>query len=81
MDAKLARIRELIDLKEQTDRELAELITGTAPQPTKAARKIVKCSNCGETGHNASTCKSQPADAGHTNGHAQEETQYGHTEL
>jgi hypothetical protein len=52
LDAKLARIKELIEIKERTDTELDSLIAGAA---VKDAKQRV-CKNCGQPGHNAKVC-------------------------
>ena len=43
------RIRQLLDRRDEIDRELVELVSGQA-------KKAVKCSTCGEEGHTARTC-------------------------
>lgn len=50
MDAKLLRIKELIETKERVDAELEEMLGGAT------VRKTVKCSKCGQEGHTARTC-------------------------
>jgi len=52
VDAKLARIKELIQVKEDTDAELAALIGGGEVKK----KTPVKCSVCNETGHTARNC-------------------------
>jgi hypothetical protein len=52
MDPRLARIKELIELKEKTDNELESLIGG---EPMKDVRQRV-CKNCGIPGHSSKTC-------------------------
>ncbi len=54
MDAKFARIKELLQLKEATDTELNALIEGGA-----VVKRTVKCSKCGKEGHTARTCEKQ----------------------
>jgi hypothetical protein len=51
MDNRLSRIKQLIELKEQTDAELETLIGGGSYE-----RRKVKCSVCGIEGHTARTC-------------------------
>ena len=51
MDDRLTRIKQLIELKEQTDAELESLIGGGAFE-----RRKVKCSVCSVEGHTARTC-------------------------
>ncbi|MCS3476049.1 hypothetical protein M2212_002895 [Bradyrhizobium elkanii] len=58
LDGKIARVKDLIDKREQLDAELYELLGGTARE-----RRIPKCSICNESGHRASTCPSKAADA------------------
>ncbi|MCP1751952.1 hypothetical protein [Bradyrhizobium elkanii] len=58
LDGKIARVKDLIDKREQLDAELYELLGGTARE-----RRIPKCSICNEPGHRASTCPSKAADA------------------
>lgn len=49
------KMRQLLDRRDEIDRELAELVTGSA-------KKTLRCSACGEEGHTARTCtKKQPA--------------------
>jgi hypothetical protein len=57
MDERLTRIKQLIELKEQTDAELDTLIGGGTLE-----RKKVKCSRCGTEGHTARTCPQKPAE-------------------
>jgi hypothetical protein len=57
MDDKLVRIKQLIELKEQTDAELETLIGGGT-----YARKKGTCSICGTEGHTARTCPQKPAE-------------------
>jgi hypothetical protein len=52
MEAKLARLKELIDLKERTDNEIAALLGGSTVKETKAR----VCSNCHQEGHNVRAC-------------------------
>lgn len=59
MDAKLLRIKELIELKERTDSEL-ETLLGGAPLKVSRARA---CSICNEEGHTARSC---PTKSGET---------------
>ena len=59
MDAKLQRIKELIELKETTDAELETLLGGA---PLKAGRVRV-CSICNAEGHTARSCPTKSAEA------------------
>lgn len=52
MDARLQRIKELIEIKERTDSELESLIAGA---PIKEAKPRV-CGTCGEQGHTSRSC-------------------------
>jgi hypothetical protein len=52
MDAKLVRIKELIEQKEAIDSELEKLIAGMP----LTARKPKVCKTCGQEGHTARTC-------------------------
>jgi len=52
MDAKLTRIKELIEQKEAIDTELASLIAGAPVM----VRKPRTCKICGQEGHTARTC-------------------------
>ena len=52
MDANLARIKELLILKEATDAELESLIAGAPLKETKTR----VCSNCNAEGHTARQC-------------------------
>jgi hypothetical protein len=57
LDDKLVRIKQLIELKEQTDAELQTLIGGGI-----YAKKKVTCSICNTEGHTARTCPQKPAE-------------------
>jgi hypothetical protein len=59
MDAKLLRIKELIELKEKTDTELEGLLGGA---PLKPGRARV-CSICNGEGHTARSCPSKSGEA------------------
>jgi len=59
MDARLLRIKELIELKEKTDAELESLLGGG---PLKGSRARV-CSICNAEGHTARSCPSKTAEA------------------
>ena len=56
IDAKIARVKELIARREQLDAELGELLGGTGRE-----RRTPRCSVCGEPGHKASTCPTKAA--------------------
>ena len=56
IDAKIARVKELITRREQLDAELSELLGGVVRE-----RRTPRCSTCGEPGHRASTCPSKVA--------------------
>ena len=55
IDERIARAKELIQKREEIDAELASML-GIALR----ARKPLRCSKCGEEGHNAKTCTAQP---------------------
>jgi hypothetical protein len=59
MDAKLLRIKELIELKERTDAELESLLGGA---PLKGSKARV-CSICNADGHTARSCPSKSGEA------------------
>jgi Zinc knuckle len=59
MDDKLARIRDLIDQKEKIDAELESILGGPLPK----MRKPQTCSKCGEQGHTARSCTTNPGAA------------------
>jgi hypothetical protein len=52
MDAKLLRIKELIELKERTDSELESLLGGAPLKGSKARAGSI----CNEEGHTACCC-------------------------
>ena len=54
IDDRIARTKELIQKREEIDSELAALF-GIAVR----ARKTLRCSKCGEEGHNSKTCSTQ----------------------
>jgi hypothetical protein len=58
MDAKLARIKELIDRKEAIDTELESLIAGG---PVKVPKPRA-CKICGQEGHTARACPTKPSE-------------------
>jgi nucleoid DNA-binding protein len=51
VDESIARVKELIQKREEIDAELAGLFGLSA-----RAKKTARCSKCGEEGHNAKTC-------------------------
>jgi len=53
------RIRQLLDRRDEIDRELAEAVSGNGNG--NGHKKTVKCSACGEEGHTARTCTNKPA--------------------
>jgi hypothetical protein len=55
IDSKIAHIKELIQKREDIDSELATIF-GITLKP----KKTLRCSRCGEEGHNAKTCPTQP---------------------
>lgn len=48
------RLRELLDQRDDIDREIHSLVAGTAVTPN--VKRAVTCSLCGETGHTARVC-------------------------
>ena len=59
LDAKLARLKELIIEKEEIDAEIEHLLGGAVPDKKTTRR----CSKCGMSGHRASTCTNPPYDS------------------
>jgi len=55
INSQIARVKELIAQREEIDRQLADLFGGV-PSPKRA----VRCTVCGEMGHNAKTCARPP---------------------
>jgi hypothetical protein len=51
IDSKIARVKELIQRREDIDAELATFFGAVA-----RTKKIARCSRCGEEGHNSKTC-------------------------
>ncbi len=51
IDAKIARVKELIAKREELDAELQELLNGVVRE-----KKAPRCSICGEVGHRAGVC-------------------------
>ena len=56
IDTQIVRVKELIRRREEIDAELATIFDINVK-----AKKIARCSRCGEEGHNAKTCPTQPA--------------------
>jgi hypothetical protein len=52
IDARIARVKELIGQREELDAELNALLGGSVLREKRSA----KCSICGEPGHRATTC-------------------------
>jgi hypothetical protein len=52
IDARIARVKELIGKREELDAELNALLGGGVPR----GKRPSKCSICGESGHRATTC-------------------------
>lgn len=50
MDIDTAKIRTLLDKRDELDAELAALFAGTT------IKKTITCSNCREPGHSARSC-------------------------
>lgn len=48
------RIRQLLDQRDELDRELASAVNGATNSTSN--RKPASCSKCGEEGHTARTC-------------------------
>ena len=55
IDAKIARVKELITRREELDAELQELLGGAVRE-----KRAPRCSICGEPGHRAGACPSKP---------------------
>jgi hypothetical protein len=53
IDDRIARVKDLILKREEIDTELAGLFSITVK-----AKKTIRCSKCGDEGHNAKTCTS-----------------------
>jgi hypothetical protein len=53
IDDRIARVKDLIQKREEIDKELAGLFGITVK-----SKKTLRCSKCGEEGHNAKTCPS-----------------------
>jgi hypothetical protein len=53
IDDRIARVKDLIQNREEIDSELAGLFGITVK-----AKKTLRCSKCGDEGHNAKTCPS-----------------------
>jgi len=65
MEAKLARLKELITKREEIDAELAQMLG-----VDKKERKPLSCSKCGEGGHTARTYTKGVDDANQPRGQA-----------
>lgn len=50
MDLDTARVRALLDRRDEIDAELAAIFCGTQ------AKKPIRCGQCGKDGHSARTC-------------------------
>lgn len=68
IDAKLAKIRELTTEREKIDAQISSLknevqteFSNALSHKTRKAGLARKCSNCGETGHRATTCPRKQA--------------------
>lgn len=57
MDYDIARAKELIDQREEIDRQLAAIF-GSSPGKSRA---VQRCSKCGKEGHTARTCADKEA--------------------
>lgn len=53
MDIDTAKVRELLNQRDQIDNELALIFTGGKE------KKPIKCGKCGEDGHTARTCSKE----------------------
>jgi hypothetical protein len=52
IEEKLKAARELIAQRDEIDRQLEQLLSGSVP----SARRAQRCSKCGQEGHSARTC-------------------------
>jgi len=57
IDAKIARVKELIAKREEVDAELHDLLAGSVRE-----KRPPRCSICGEPGHRAGACPSKPSE-------------------
>jgi len=55
IDERIVRARNLIQQRDEIDAELAMMLGVTV-----RTKKTLRCSKCGEEGHNAKTCAAQP---------------------
>ena len=55
IDARIARVKELIAKREELDGELNDLLGGGVVREKRSS----KCSTCGEHGHRSTTCPSK----------------------
>jgi hypothetical protein len=56
------RIRELLDRRDDIDRELAVAVGSLTPPPISAPRRQTRCGSCGQDGHTARHCTAQRSD-------------------
>jgi len=59
MDYDIVKAKELIEQREEIDRQLAAIFGGVAGTPKQRAAQ--KCSKCGKEGHSARTCSEREA--------------------
>ena len=59
IDERIARVKDLIQKREEIDAELGGIF-GISVR----AKKALRCSKCGEEGHNAKTCPTQQSAPG-----------------
>lgn len=56
------RIRDLLDRRDEIDRELNAAISALSASAVAPPKRVVKCRNCGEEGHTARSCTRPPSD-------------------